>query len=262
MSITFGDMSSNPFSLVGHVALVTGGTRGIGLATARGLARAGASVAVVARTAEATKTVVSDIEREFEVEALPIVADISREDEIPSIVANVTDRFGRIDVLVNNAGASAPFAPLIDVTPKLFDKVMNLNVRAPLCLTRAAVKAGLGHGGGSVINIVSAAGLKAEPFMGLYSAAKAAMISATKTLARELGPQGIRVNAVAPGVIDTDFSKAIVETPELHQSVIAKTALGRVGEADEVAGTVVWLASPAASYTTGSIIVVDGGTIA
>ncbi|TWP52273.1 SDR family oxidoreductase [Lentzea tibetensis] len=255
-------MSSNPFSLVGHVALVTGGTRGIGLATVRGLARAGASIAVVARTAEATKQVTAEIEREFEVEALPVVADVGHEDEIAGIVESVTARFGRIDVLVNNAGASPPFGAMIDVTPKLFDKIMAVNVRAPLSLTREAVRAGLGHGGGSVINIVSAAGLKAEPFMGLYSAAKAAMISATKTLARELGPQGIRVNAVAPGVINTDFSKLIVETPELHKAVIGKTALGRVGEADEVAGSVVWLASAAASYTTGSIIVVDGGTVA
>ncbi|MEU0881747.1 glucose 1-dehydrogenase [Lentzea sp. NPDC005914] len=256
-------MSSNPFSLVGHVALVTGGTRGIGLESVRALARAGASVAVVARTAETTKEVASAVEREFEVEALPVVADIGHDDEIPGIVLqSVLDRFGRIDVLVNNAGAAPPFGPLIDVSAKAFDKIMAVNVRAPLSLTRAAVAAGLGSGGGSVINIVSAAGLKAEPYMGLYSAAKAAMISATRTLARELGPAGIRVNAVAPGVIRTDFSAAIVANEDLHASVVAKTALGRVGEASEVAGAVAYLASAAAAYTTGSIIVVDGGTVA
>lgn len=226
-------MSSNPFSLIGHVALVTGGTRGIGLESVRALARAGASVAVVARTAEATKE-----------------------------IASVVDRFGRIDVLVNNAGAAPPFGPLIDVSAKAFDRIMAVNVRAPLSLTRAAVAAGLGTGGGSIINIVSAAALRAEPYLGLHSAAKAAMISATRTLARELGPAGIRVNAVAPGVIRTDFSAAIVASKDLHASVVAKTALGRVGEASEVAGAVAYLASSAAAYTTGSIIVVDGGTVA
>ncbi|WP_112227818.1 SDR family NAD(P)-dependent oxidoreductase [Lentzea atacamensis] len=255
-------MSSNPFSLIGHVALVTGGTRGIGLETVRALARAGASVAVVARTAETTKEVAAAVEREFEVEALPVVADIGRDDEISGVVSSVADRFGRIDVLVNNAGAAPPFGPLIDVSAKAFDKIMAVNVRAPLALTRAAVAAGLGTGGGSVVNIVSAAGLKAEPFMGLYSAAKAAMISATRTLARELGPVGIRVNAVAPGVIRTDFSAALVGNDDLHAAVVAKTALGRVGEAAEVAGAVAYLASPAAAYTTGSILIVDGGTVA
>ncbi|GGU56806.1 SDR family NAD(P)-dependent oxidoreductase [Lentzea flava] len=223
-------MSSNPFSLIGHVALVTGGTRGIGLESVRALARAGASVAVVARTAETTKEVAAAVEREFEVEALPVV-----------------DRFDRLYVLVNNAGAAPPFDPLIDVSAKA-DKIMTLNVRALLALTRAAVAAGLGAGGGSVVNVVSAAGLKAEPFMGLYSAAKAAMISASRTLVREQGPAGIRVNAVAPGAIRTDFSAAIVADENLRSAVVAKTALGRTCEA--------------AAYTTGSILVVDGGTVA
>jgi NAD(P)-dependent dehydrogenase (short-subunit alcohol dehydrogenase family) len=253
-------MSSSPFSLEGRVALVTGGTRGIGLASVRALAAAGAHAAVCARTAETAKEVAADVER-LGVEALAIEANVGHEDEIAGIVEAVRARFGRLDVLVNNAGASAPFGPIVDTSAKVFDKVMALNVRAPLNLTRAAIGAGLGKGG-SVINVVSAAALKAEPFMGAYSASKAAMINATRTMARELGPLGIRVNGVAPGVIRTDFSKLIVETPEIHQSVVAKTALGRIGEPEEVAGAVVWLASDAASYVTGTILVVDGGTTA
>lgn len=248
------------FSLDNKVALVTGGTRGIGLHAAIALASAGARVAVCARTAETCKQVAADIEKAGG-EAHPVVGNVGKADEIPGIVASVVDRFGAIDVLVNNAGAGSEFASITDFSDKGFDKAFAVNVRAPLTLTREAVKAGLGSGG-SVINIVSVAGIKSEPFMGIYSASKAAMISATKTLARELGPSGIRVNAIAPGVIRTDFSKLLVETPTFHDHVVATTALGRVGEADEVAGAVVWLASKAASYVTGSVIVIDGGLLA
>lgn len=244
--------------LDGKVALITGAARGMGAAAARLFVAEGASV-VLGDVLPDVKEVATELGED---RAIAVTLDVTDEAAWRDAVAAGEQRFGRIDVLVNNAGAAPPFGPLIDVPAKVFDKIMAVNVRAPLALTRAAVAAGLGSGGGSVINIVSAAGLKAEPFMGLYSAAKAAMISATRTLARELGPGGIRVNAVAPGVIRTDFSAAIVANEDLHASVVAKTALGRVGEASEVAGAVAYLASSAAAYTTGSILVVDGGTVA
>jgi len=246
--------------LTGRVALVTGGSRGIGLAAVHALSAAGARVAVCGRTPETCKQAVADVEAAGG-EALPVVGNVGRTDEIPGIVAEVMGHFGRLDVLVNNAGANAQFGLIGDTTQKAFDKVLAVNVYGPMLLVREAVAAGMSRGS-SVINVVSIAGIKSEPFLGAYSASKAAMISVTKTMARELGPQGIRVNAIAPGVIRTDFSQLLTETPELHDKIVASTALGRIGAPDEIGGAVVFLASDAASYVTGSVLVVDGGTLA
>jgi len=248
------------FSLEGRVALVTGATRGIGLAAARGLAQAGARVAICARTAESCAKVAATLESEG-AEAHAVVGNVGKADQIPLIVGSVVERWGHLDVLVNNAGAAPEFAAVKDFSERGFEKAFSVNVQAPLALTREAIAAGMGKGG-SIINVVSVAGLRGEPFMGLYSASKAAMINATRTLARELGSSGIRVNAVAPGVIRTDFSRLLVETPALHDKVIETTALGRIGEPDEIAGAIVWLASDAASFVTGSVVVVDGGFLA
>jgi NAD(P)-dependent dehydrogenase (short-subunit alcohol dehydrogenase family) len=249
-----------PFSLDGRVALVTGGTRGIGLASVRALSAAGARVAICARTAEDCEKVAAEIQATGG-EALAVPGHIGREEGAAAIVKAVVDRWGRIDILVNNAGANPQFATMADTTAKSFEKVMAVNVRAPGVMVREAVAAGLGRGG-AVINVASLAGLKSEPMMGAYSASKAALISATRTLARELGPAGIRVNAIAPGVIRTDFAQILVDTPQIHDHVVANAALGRIGEPEEVGGSVVFLASDAASYITGSVIVIDGGTLA
>jgi NAD(P)-dependent dehydrogenase (short-subunit alcohol dehydrogenase family) len=261
MSINSDASPRAPFSLVGRVALVTGGTRGIGLASVRALAAAGADVAICARTAEHCEKVAAEIEETTAARALAVPGHVGREEGAAAIVRAVVDRFGRLDVLVNNAAANPQFATMADTTATSFDKVFAVNVRAPVTLVREAVAAGLGRGG-SVINIASIAGLQSEPMMGAYSASKAALISATRTLARELGPAGIRINAIAPGVIRTDFAQVLVETPRIHDHVVAATALGRIGEPEEIGGTVVYLASDAASYVTGSVVVIDGGTTA
>jgi dehydrogenase/reductase SDR family member 4 len=248
------------FDLSGKVALVTGATRGIGASAARALAASGARVVVCARSADACDEAAAEITASGG-EAHAVVGNVGKEDDIARVVAAAGERWGRLDILVNNAGASPEFAAIADFTARSFDKAFAVNVQGPLWLTREAVRNGLGKGG-SVINVVSVAGLRAEPFMGIYSASKAAMISATRTLARELGPAGIRVNAIAPGVIRTDFSKLLVETPSIHDRVVDTTALGRIGEPDEIAGAVVWLASDSASYVTGSTVVIDGGVLA
>lgn len=253
---TLATLLPSPFRLDGKVALVTGGTRGIGLAASRALASAGARVAVCARDADACAGVVEGLDAAG-AEALAVPANVARGDEAAAAVAAAAERWGRIDIVVNNAGTSS-FEATTDASDKVFDRTFAVNVRAPIVIVREALAAGLGAGG-SVINVASIAGIRAEAFMGTYGASKAALISATRTMARELGPRGVRVNAIAPGVIRTDFSRLLTETPELHDRVVATTALGRVGEADEVSGAVLYLASDAASYVTGSVLVVDGG---
>ena len=247
-------------ALDGKTALVTGATKGIGLATATALADAGARVAVCARTAADCDAVVAKLET-VGAEAIAVPVDVGRFDDLPGVVDAVMAAWGRLDVLVNNAGAGA-FGPAIDVDDRTFDRVFGLNVRSPLVLTREAVRAWMGQHGGSVVNVASSAGLKGEPMLGVYGGAKAAIVNLTRALARELGPRRIRVNAVAPGVIRTDLSRLLVETPELHQQICATTALGRVGEPEEVAGAVVYLASDAATYVTGAVLPVDGGVTA
>lgn len=250
----------SPFSLDGRVALVTGGTRGIGRATVSALAAAGARVAVCSRTADACQQVVAELERDG-VEALAVPANLAHDDIGGPLVEAVMARWGRIDILVNSAGANAQYSPLTSSSTKAFDTTFAVNVRNPIQLVSAAVAGGMGKGG-AVVNVASSAGIKSEAMLGVYAASKAAVISTTRTMARELGPLGIRVNAVAPGVIRTDFARVLMETPALHDGVVAETALGRLGDADEVAGAIVFLASDAASYVTGSVLVIDGGRTA
>ncbi|HUG83787.1 MAG TPA: SDR family oxidoreductase [Euzebya sp.] len=252
---------ASPFALHGRVALVTGGTRGIGLEIARGLAAAGARVAVCARTAEACAEVAAGIIGDGG-DALGLAGHVGRPEDVARIVGEVVDEWGRLDILINNAGAAPEFGPLVDSGAQAFDKTFAVNVRGPLLLVGEAVRAWMGQHGGSIVNVSSIAGLKGEPFLGLYGASKAALINMTKTLAHELGPAGIRVNAVAPGTVATDFSRLITETPELRARVTGLTALKRIGQPRDVAGAVAWLASDAAAYVTGSVVVVDGGVLA
>ncbi|HEX3606733.1 MAG TPA: SDR family oxidoreductase [Candidatus Dormibacteraeota bacterium] len=249
------------FSLAGRVALVTGGSRGIGRAASLALAEAGARVAVSSRKQEACDAVVAEIEAAGG-EAMAAAGNAGRIEDAERIVGEVMARWGRLDVLVNNAATNPEFGPLLDNSPAAVDKTLQVNLMGPLNFTRAAVRAWMGDHGGSVINLASIAGLTPDPGMGAYAASKSALISATRSLARDLGPQGIRVNAIAPGVVRTDFARILVETPEIRERILEHSSLKRVAEPDELAGPVLFLASDAASYVTGAVLLVDGGHLA
>jgi len=218
-------------------------------------------VVVSSRRLEACEEVVGEVVAAGG-QGLALAANAGNVDQVNQLVADIVERLGRLDVLVNNAGANPYFGPILDCPPAAFEKTLTVNLRGPLVATAAAVRAWMGDHGGSVINVASIEGIHPDPLLGVYSASKAALINVTKTLARELGPQRIRVNAIAPGLIRTDFARVLVETPEIHDRFVAGTALGRVGEPEEMAGAVVWLASDAAAYVTGSVVTLDGGTTA
>jgi NAD(P)-dependent dehydrogenase (short-subunit alcohol dehydrogenase family) len=249
------------FSLEGRAALVTGGSRGIGRAIAIAFAGAGARVAVSSRKAEACQAVVDEITAAGGT-AISVPGHAGRADEIARTVAATMEAFGRLDILVNNAATNPQFGPLVDTAESAFDKVYEVNVKGLWLFATEAYRAWMRDNGGTIINIASIGGLKSEPFLGAYGATKAAVVSLTRTMAREMGGQGIRVNAIAPGLIRTDFARVLVETPEIHDRAVGATALGRVGEPDEIAGAALFLASDAASYVDGTVLVVDGGATA
>jgi dehydrogenase/reductase SDR family member 4 len=249
------------FSLAGRVALVTGGSRGIGRAVSLALADAGARVAVSSRKRDACAAVVAEIE-ERGGEAMSAPGHAGRAEDVARVVGEVMERWGRLDVLVNNAATNPEFGPLLSHSEGAVDKTFEVNLKGPLNFTREAVQAWMGEHGGSVVNLASIAGLSPDQGMGAYSASKAALISVTRSLARDLGPQGVRVNAIAPGVVRTDLARMLVETPEIRDRILERSALGRIAEPDEIAGPVLWLASDAASYVTGAVILVDGGHLA
>ena len=246
------------FSLQGRTALVTGASRGIGEAIAVTYARAGALVAVCSRRSESCDRVVAGIAAQGG-EAFAVAGNVSSPEDCSAVVAAVMERAGRLDVLVNNAATNPQFGPLLDADEGAIDKILDVNVKAPIRLTRLACDAWMREHGGSVVNMASVAGIKPEPLTGAYNASKAAIISVTRTLARELGSFGVRVNAIAPGLVETHFARVLIETKEIHDHLIGQTALGRHAQPDEIAGAALFLASDAASYVTGSVLVVDGG---
>lgn len=246
------------FDLSGRAALVTGGSRGIGFAVAAALASSGARVAIMARDEAACQAAVHEI-REEGGDAIAVSGHVAREADAERSVTRVMEEFGRLDVLVNNAATNPQFGPLLDADPALVLKIFETNVMAALRMTGLAVDAWMREHTGSVINMASVAGIKPEPLTGAYNMSKAALINLTKTLARELGPAGVRVNAIAPGLVETKFARVLVETETIHDHILGQTAIGRHAQPDEIAGAALYLASDASSFVTGSVLVVDGG---
>ena len=238
------------------VAIVTGGSKGLGLAMAKGFARAGADVVIASRKREACERAAEALAR-LGVRALPVACHVGDWAQCDALIDQTVAAFGRIDVLVNNAGI-APVAPrLLDVTHDLFDKTIAVNLKGPLRLTALAAQ----HmpAGGAVINMSSKASLHPSSFTVVYAAAKAGLNALTRAAAEEYGPRGIRVNAIVCGTFHTDSFHASMPTEEGQAQMASGVALRRIADAGEIVGTALYLASDASSYLTGELILLDGG---
>jgi NAD(P)-dependent dehydrogenase (short-subunit alcohol dehydrogenase family) len=243
--------------LEGKVAIITGASRGIGESIARAFVAHGANVALVARKPEALHAVASSL---GEGRAIAIAAHTGKKDDCARIVSETASRFGKVDVLVNNAATNPYFGPMLDIDDGAWDKTFEVNLKGYFWLTRELVMHLRGRdAAGSVVNVASVAGIEAAPLQGVYGMTKAAILSMTKTLAFELASSNVRVNAIAPGLVDTRFASAIIQNDAIVDAVVKKTPLGRYGKPDEIAGGAVYLASDAASYLTGHTLVIDGG---
>jgi len=254
------------FSLQGKTAIVTGGGRGIGKAIAQGFAKAGAKVAITSRKIEALEATAAEI-KAFGGEALPIQSHLGKMEGIDKMVNTVTEAFGRIDILVNNAGASPAMGTVLDSDERLWETIMNLNLKGLYFTSQTVAKIMKQQGGGKIINIASIDGFKPEYGVSIYSISKAGVRMITRAFALELAPFNIQVNAIAPGPISTKmlnshwFHLPPEEVKKGKEALAHKTPMGRIGEPDEIAGAAIYLASDASSYTTGTEIVVDGGSL-
>jgi NAD(P)-dependent dehydrogenase (short-subunit alcohol dehydrogenase family) len=251
----------NLFDLSGKTALVTGASRGIGRAIAEAMAAAGADLALVARSADGlaeTARLVTEHGRK----AFVIPADVRAQESVAEAVATATDQLGAVDILVNNAGGSNFIVPFADLRLPGWDKVMNLNLSSAVYACHAIAPHMLARGSGSVINIASVAGVVSAPLLSPYGAAKAGLISLTRSLAVEWAQAGVRVNALCPGWTATDLNRNLWDNDEGGMATVATVPMKRWGRAEEMAGPAVFLASDAASYMTGQVLIVDGGQTA
>lgn len=248
----------NPFDLTGKVAVITGSSRGIGRASAELLAQLGAKVVVSSRKADACEEVAEGI-RKNGGDAHVIPCNIARKNEVEALIDGTVKHYGPIDILVCNAAVNPYYGPLLDITDEAFDKIMGSNVKSNIWLCAKAIPAMAERGQGSVVIISSIGGLRGSTVIGAYGISKAADFALCRSLAGEWGPKGVRVNCIAPGLVKTDFAKALWEDEVNLKKRTANTPLRRIGEPHEIAGAVAYLSSDVSTFTTGQTIVIDGG---
>jgi NAD(P)-dependent dehydrogenase (short-subunit alcohol dehydrogenase family) len=249
----------NLFDLGGKVALVTGSTRGIGLAIAKQFAAHGARVVVSSRKPEACEAAKAEIVKAGG-DAFAFPCNVGYKEQLQALVDATLEHYGKIDVLVCNAAVNPHFGPLSKISDEAFDKIMGSNVRSTVWLCNMAIPGMAERGGGAVILLSSIAGLKGTRFLGAYAMSKAADSQLARNLAVEWGAKNVRVNCLAPGIVRTDFAKALYENPALYETAIKTYPLGRLGEVDDISGAAVFLAARAGDFVTGQTIVIDGGT--
>ena len=251
-------MTSPLFDMTGKVALITGSTKGIGRSIAEEMARCGAKVVISSRKAGACEQVAGELkEQGFEAVAVP--CHVGRKEDLQNLVDQTLATWGRIDTLVCNAATNPVYGTTQEMTDEAWDKIMDTNVKGTFWLTQMALPHMAENGDGQVVLLSSIAGLKGNSVIGTYGVSKAAEAALARNLAVEWGPRGIRVNAIAPGLVRTDFAKALVEDPERVRSAEQQTPLRRIGEPVDIAGLAVFLGTRASAYVTGQVIVADGG---
>jgi NAD(P)-dependent dehydrogenase (short-subunit alcohol dehydrogenase family) len=248
------------FDLIGKVAIVTGSTKGIGKASAEALAEHGAKVAISSRKQDACDEVAAAINAEFgDGTAIGVAANISDKEGLQNLVDRAREAFGRIDVLVCNAASNPYYGPMSGIEDAQFRKILDNNIVSNHWLIQMVAAEMIERREGSIIIVSSIGGLRGTPVIGAYGISKAADMALARNLAHEFGPSGVRVNCIAPGLVKTDFARALWEDPERAKETNARVPLRRIGQPHEIAGAVVYLASPASTFMTGQSMVIDGG---
>lgn len=253
---------SNRFDVNGKVVVITGGSRGLGKAMSVGLAAAGAKVVVASRKLDSCESTVAEIVSAGG-EAIAVAAHVGDIAQLDQLIEKSYDHYGRVDVVINNAGINPAMGTLSDLEPELFDKMFGVNLKGPWYLASRMARRMKEHGGGSIINIISVSGIRPAAYQGFYSTSKAALDAMTKVMAQEWAGDNIRVNSIAPGSYHSDlFDTSAAAIPGFEEGAKSASLMNRIAESEEILGPVLYLASEASSFTTGTCIVADGGYLA